>query len=336
MKAVRFHQTGKPDVLKLETLPDPVPEHGELVIRVRAAAMNRMDVFLRSGSSSMPGFSMPHTGGFDVAGDVAAVGPDGDKSLVGRAVMVKARVTGPAATGKLDIIGITRPGGFAEFVRVPANAILPKPAHYSYDEAAAYPCVYITAVYGLVYAARLKPGETVLVHGGSSGAGMAAAQVAKVAGARVITTVGSPEKVEMAKSLLGADLVLNHRTDDPVAKIRDFTSGRGVDVVFDPVWGSSVARTIECLNWRARWIVLGMVGGLTAEVNVLKIMFREVTVRGIVEFLASEDQINATLALAHQNRVRPIIDRVWPLEQLADAHRQMEAGQFFGKIVVRP
>lgn len=336
MKAVRYHQTGAPDVLRVETIPDLVPGPGEAVVRVRAAALNRLDSFLRSGTSTMPGFSMPHTGGFDITGDVLAVGPGGDAKQVGRPVVIKARVTGPQARGRLDIIGIARPGGFAEQVLVPESALVPKPAALSYEEAAAYPCVYLTAYYGLALVAAVKPGETVLVHAGGSGAGVAAIQLAKLMGARVATTVGSAEKAEKARTLLGADLTLNYRTDDLAGKLREFTDGRGVDVVFDPIWGGSAAKTVECLAYHARWILLGMVGGLTTEVNAAKIMFREVTLRGIVEFYCGDDEFHAAMRLAHQGKLRPIVDRVWPLDQLADAFRQMESGAFFGKIVVRP
>jgi NADPH:quinone reductase-like Zn-dependent oxidoreductase len=335
MKAVRYHQTGSPDVLKLEEVSTPSPGPGEVLLKVRAAALNRMDIFLRSGSTTMPGFSLPHTGGFDIAGDVASVGPDVEKALVGKPVVVKARVTGPTARGRLDIIGISRPGGFAEYVLMPASAAVPKPAAYSYEEAAAYPCVYLTAYLGLVLRAAVKPGETVLVHAGGSGAGVAAIQIAKLAGATVITTISNETKAEKARQI-GADRVVNYHGEDLVAAVRDFTGGRGVDVVFDPVWGTSVSKTIECFNYGGRWIVLGMVGGLSAEVNVAKLMFKEVSVRGIVEFYASDDDFAAAMNLAHQGRLRPVIDRVWRLDRLADAHRQMESGEFFGKIVVKP
>ncbi len=336
MKAVRFHQTGPADVLKVEEVPDPVPGPGELLVTVRAAALNRMDIFLRSGASTMPGFTLPHTGGFDLAGDVAAVGPGGDPARVGKPVVIKAKVTGPASRGRLDIIGISRPGGFAEKVLVPESSAVPKPAALSYEEAAAYPCVYLTAYYGLVLTAGVRPGENVLVLGGSSGAGAAAIQVAKLAGASVIATVSSAEKADKCRRLAGADATVNYRTGDVPAAVRDFTGGRGADVVFDPVWGTTVAATLDCLNYGARWIVIGMVGGPTAEISAAKVLFREVTIRGVVEFFAADDQFHACLSLADAGRLRPIIDRVWPLAQLADAHRQMESGAFFGKIVVRP
>lgn len=336
MKAVRFHETGGVDVLKVEDVPDPRPGPGELLVRVRAAAINRLDIFLRSGAAGMPGFKMPHIGGFDIAGEIESVGEGVDAGQVGRAVVVKARVTGPQATGRLDIIGTARPGGFAEKVVVPAHCVAPKPTTYSFEEAAAFGCVYLTAFYGLIEQAHLRPGEVVLVHAAGSGAGTAAIQLAKAVGAVVITTAGSDEKCTTARERLGADHVVNYRKQDFRDVVKDVTGGRGADVVFDPVWGETAARTIDCLAFRGRWIVLGMVDGLNAKLDASKIMFKELTLRGIIEFFADDDQIDATLNLAERGLVRPIIDTVHPLAELAAAQRQMEEGNFFGKLVVTP
>jgi len=336
MKAVRFHQTGSVETLKYEDVSNPVPAEGEVLVRMKAAAINRMDIFLRSGEANMPGFKMPHTGGFDIAGEVAAVGPGVASDLIGKPVVVKARVTGPKARGSLDIIGIARPGGFAELVAVPAHCVAPKPAGYSFEEAAAFGCVYLTAFYGLCWIANVKPGETVLVHAAGSGAGSAAIQVAKSCGAVVITTAGSDEKCATAQSLLKADHAVNYRKHDFREVVRNVTGGRGVDVVFDPVWGDTAAKTSDAIARYGRWIVLGMVGGRSATLEAAKLMFNEVTLRGIVEFYSDDRIIDAAWAMAHQGLVRPIINRVWKLGELAAAQRQMEEGNFFGKIVVTP
>ncbi len=336
MKAVRFHQTGPVDVLRLEDVPDPVAGAGEAVVRVRAAAINRLDVFLRSGASGMPGFRMPHTGGFDIAGDVVEAGEGVASDWIGKPVVVDARVTGPKARGLLDIIGIARPGGFAEKVLVPAHCLRPKPENYSYEEAAAFGCVYLTAYVGLILRAQLKPGEVVLVHGAGSGAGTAAIQTAKAAGATVITTAGSDEKCEKARSVLRADHVVNYKSQDFRAVVRDVTGGRGVDVAFDPVWGQTAPATLESLARFGRWIVIGMVGGLDATLNVAKLLFQEVTLRGIVEFYADPPTIDGAWQMAQRGLVRPIVAKAWPLAELANAQRQMETGDFFGKIVVVP
>jgi len=336
MKAARYHQTGKPEVIRYEDVPDPVPQAGEVLLKVRAAALNRLDVFLRSGATSMPGFTLPHIGGFDFAGEVAAVGPGVDPKRVGEQCVVNARVTGPAARGRLDILGIARPGGFAECVCVPAHCLAPKPASYSWEESAAFGCVYLTAWYGIILQAALKPGETVLVHAGGSGAGTAAIQVAKAAGATVITTAGSDEKCAKARELLKADHTINYKSQNVAKTVRDLTGGRGVDVVFDPVWGETAESTMECMALRGRWIVLGMVGGQMGRIEAAKLLFREVTIRGIVEFYSDEAQIAGAWNLAHRHLVRPIISKVWPLAELAQAHAQMECGDVFGKIVVTP
>jgi NADPH:quinone reductase-like Zn-dependent oxidoreductase len=334
MKAAQFHKTGSPDVIKYEDLPDPKPEAGEVIVRVKAAAMNRLDVFLRSGASSMPGFKMPHIGGFDMAGVVESVGPGVDGNHVGREVVVNARVTGPQARGKLDVIGISRPGGFAERVAVPVQCLATKPKHYTWEEAAAFGCVYLTAYYGLILQARVKPGEIVLVHAGGGGAGTAAIQVAKAAGATVITTAGSDEKCAKAREVLKADHAINYKTADFVDAVKKLTEGRGVDVCFDPVWGPTATKTQDALGHRGRWIVLGMVGGLHASLDSSKLLFKEITLRGIVEFYSDESEIAGAWSLAHRGLVRPIISKTWPLAQLAEAHRQMESGEVFGKIVV--
>jgi NADPH:quinone reductase-like Zn-dependent oxidoreductase len=336
MKAARYHQTGPPDVVRLEDVPDPLPQAGEVLLRVKAAAVNRLDVFLRSGATTMPGWAMPHIGGFDMAGVVEAVGPGGDAKHVGRECVVNARVTGPAARGKLDIIGIARPGGFAEKVAVPVQCLAPKPRHYTWEEAGAFGCVYLTAYYGLILHARVKPGEVVLVHAAGSGAGTAAIQVAKAAGATVITTAGSDEKCAMARDLLKADHAVNYKTTDFAKAVQNITGGRGVDVCFDPVWGESAVKTQEALGFRSRWIVLGMVGGQHASLEAAKLLFKEITLRGIVEFYSDETEIAGAWSLAHKGLVKPIVAKAWPLAQTAEAHRLMESGDFFGKIVVVP
>ncbi len=334
MKAARYHQTGGPEVLRIEDVPDPKAGPGDVVVRVKAAALNRLDIFLRSGASAMPGFSMPHTGSFDMAGDIADVGDGVANWKPGQAVVVDARVTGPQARGKLDILGITRPGGFAEKVLVPAHCLRPKPENYSYEEAAAFGCVYLTAYRGLAEYAAVRPGEVVLVHAGGSGAGTAAIQTAKAMGATVIATMGSDEKCAGAREHLGCDFPVNYKKQDFAEVVKDVTCGRGVSVAFDPVWGETASRTLDALALGARWIVIGMVGGLDASLRVSNLLFREVRIQGVVEFYAEKDQIDKTWAMAHRGVVRPIIAKAWPLGEIVEAHRQMERGDFFGKIVV--
>ncbi len=336
MKAAQYHQTGPVEVIKYEDVPDPVPGEGDVVLKVKAAAINRLDIFLRSGASKMPGFRLPHTGGFDIAGEIAAVGPGVDPKRIGEAVVVNARVTGTKARGSLDIIGIARPGGFAEKVVVPAANLEPKPTTYTFEEAAAFGCVYITAYYGLVLHAAVKPGEFVLVHGASGGAGSAAVQVAKAAGATVIAVCGSREKCEKAKTLLGADHVVNHREADFVEVVKRVTNGRGADAVFDPIWGETAPKTMEAIADYGRWIVLGMISGWDAPINSAKLMFKEVTIRGIVEFHSDARQLAGAWSLAHRGLVRPVVAKAWPLKELGAAQKQMETGDFFGKIVVVP
>jgi len=336
MRAMQYAKTGGPEVVQLVEIAPPKPAAGEVLLQVRAAAMNRMDLFLRGGATSMPGWKLPHVGGFDIAGVVTEVGAGVPRERIGYEAMIKAKVTGPLSRGRLDIVGISRPGGFAESVALPVECLAPKPAALSWEQAAAYPCCHLTAYYGLIVHARLRPGETVLVHGAGSGAGAAACQMARAAGARVIATAGSAEKVAKARELLKVDLAVDYRAQDVVKAALEFTGGRGVDVVFDPIWGPTAAQTSELIGRGGRWVLLGMVGGATAELTAAKIMFKEATIHGIVEFFAADDVVEQAFAMAHQGRVQPIVDKVWPLEKLAEAHRQMESGAFFGKIVIKP
>jgi NADPH:quinone reductase-like Zn-dependent oxidoreductase len=336
MRAAQYHKTGPADVLAVEHVDTPEPGPGEVLLKVRACALNRLDVFLRSGATSMPGWTLPHIGGFDIAGEVVEVGPEVFDVEPGFEAMVKARVTGPTAMGRLDIVGIARPGGFAEFVVLPEECLAPKPEAYSWEQAAAFPCCHLTAYYGLILHAGLTVGETVLVHGAGGGAGTAACQVAKAAGARVIATVGSDDKADKARELLGVDLAINYTTDDFVKKTLEFTDGAGADLVFDPVWGKTADKTVGALGYNARWVLLGMVAGATAEITAAKIMFKEISIHGIVEFFADDSQVEQAFSLAYQDRMRPIVSKVWPLARIADAHRQMESSDVFGKIVVTP
>jgi NADPH:quinone reductase-like Zn-dependent oxidoreductase len=332
MKVVRFHQMGGPEVLQLEELPDPIPGSGEVLLKVRAAGLNRLDVFLRMGFQ-FPEFSLPHIGGFDFAGEVAALGPGCRSAKVGGAVMAKCRLYDATQPQRLVLLGINRPGAFAEYVVLPEANCYPKPSEYSFEEAAAFPCVYITASQGLLTKANMRAGEVVLVHGASGGAGMAAVQVAKLAGAMVIATAGSDAKLARVREL-GADAAVNYRTQDVAAEVHKLTDGRGADVIYDPIWAATYETNVRAAGFRARWIVLGMVGGVKATAHPWVLMEKEITLHGLVEFYATNEEVDRAYRLSRY--VRPVIDRVWPLEQLADAHRQMESGDFFGKIVVRP
>ncbi len=323
MSVVEITEGGGPEVLKTATRPVPAPGAGEVLIEVAAAGVNRPDVIQRRGLyPPPPGASdIP---GLEVAGAVVALGDGAQGWSLGDAAC--ALVTG---------------GGYAEYCAAPAAQCLPVPKGLSLTEAAALPETFFTVWSNVFDRAGLKPGESLLVHGGSSGIGTTAIQLAKAFGARVLTTAGNDEKCA-ACARLGADRTINYNAEDFVAAVKDETGGTGVDVILDMVGGDYVARNIASLAPDGRLVSIAFLAGSKVELNLMPMMLKRLTLTGstlrprdIAFKAAIAERLRAEVwPLIEAGRVKPIIHATFPLAQAADAHRLMESSVHIGKIML--
>lgn len=323
MRAIDPTEPGGPDVLVVVERPTPRPAPGEVLIRVAAAGVNRPDVLQRTGGYAPPP-GAPSIPGLEVAGHVVAVGDDADGHLIGQ-----------------PVCALLAGGGYAEYVAVSAGQCLPVPDGLSMAEAAALPETLFTVWTNLFERGYAAEGDSVLVHGGTSGIGTMAILLGKLFGIKVIVTVGSDAKAKAARDL-GAAHAINYRTEDFVERVTEITQGKGVSVVLDMVGGDYVPRNIKCLGEDGRHVSIAVQGGASATVPLWDIMRRRLTLTGSTlrprdvgfkEMVA--DELSRTVwPHVAAGRLRPVMDRSFPLEQAADAHRRMEAGDHVGKIVL--
>ncbi|SCE36094.1 NAD(P)H-quinone oxidoreductase [Streptomyces sp. DvalAA-19] len=316
MKAVSIKEPGGPEVLEWVDVEDPVPAAGEVVVDVAAGALNRADVMQRMGFYPLAPGTSPYPG-LEVSGTVSALGEGVTGWQVGDEVC--ALLTG---------------GGYAQKVAVPAGQLLPVPKGTGLIEAAGLPEVTATVWSNLVMTAGLKAGETLLVHGGLGGVGSLAIQIAKVLGARVVTTVGGPEKVERVREL-GADVAIDHRTED-------FTEHGPYDVILDVIGGDYLERNIRSLATDGRLVVIGLQNGLDGRLNLADLVFKRLSVHGTTLRTRSKEQKAAIVAqvreqvwpMIEDGSVRLLIEDRLPMEEASEAHRRMEAGGHTGKILL--
>jgi NADPH:quinone reductase-like Zn-dependent oxidoreductase len=341
MKAIVFEKHGGPEVLRYVEAPDPVIGHNDVLVKVRACALNHLDIWVRLG---LPGvvFPLPHIPGSDIAGEIAEIGPGVTSVRVGQKVVLAPGVSCgkcAACVAGLDNrcrqftnLGYMIDGGCAEFVRVPEVNCLPYPENLSFEEAASVPLVFQTAWHMLIGRAELQPGEDVLVLGAGSGVGTAAIQIAKFFGARVIATAGSDEKLAKAKAL-GADELINHKTQKIGAEVRRITAKRGVDVVFEHVgtatWDDSIASLAPC----GRLVTCGATTGYDAKIDLRFLFVRQLSLLG--SYMGTKSELYTVLKLVAAGRLKPIVDRVFPLAEAAAAHRYLESSEQFGKVVLK-
>ena len=322
MRAIEIASPGGPDVLRLAERPVPEPRAGETLVRVAAAGVNRPDVMQRMGKYPPP----PGTTdipGLEIAGEVVT-SPPGSRFTPGE-----------------QVCALVAGGGYAEYCSVPIEQCLPVPGGLTIVQAAAVPETFFTVWTNLFQRAALRRGETVLLHGGSSGIGTTAIQLARAFGATVIATAGSAERCEACRQL-GASRAIDYKSEDFVAVVRDVTSGRGADVVLDIIGGDYVARNIECLAPDGRLVQIGLMGGSRATLDLRPVLQKRLTLTGSTlraRTSAEKGAIAADLEanvwpLFARGDVRPIVDAEFPLERAADAHRALEAGEVFGKAVL--
>lgn len=323
MRAVVVSQPGGPEVLKLEEVPDPVLADGEVLVDVTAAGVNRADLMQRQGFYPPPPGAPPYPG-LECSGRITAVGPG---------------VTGLAPGD--TVCALLAGGGYAAQVAVPAVQVLPVPAGLTVTEAAALPEAACTVYANVFMAARLAPGETLLVHGGASGIGTMAIQLAHARGARVACTAGSLEKLRRCLEL-GADLAIDYTREDFGAAIAEFTAGRGADVILDIMGAAYLARNVAALATGGRLVVIGLQGGAVGELDLGTMLMRRLTVhaaslraRPVQEKAVVVAGVRAEVwPLVESGEIRPVIDTVLPLADAARAHQLMEAGGHVGKIIL--
>jgi NADPH:quinone reductase-like Zn-dependent oxidoreductase len=342
MKAVIFNQHGGPEVLQYADVPEPHPNADEVLVEVRACALNHLDVWVRGG---LPGIEIPvpHILGNDIAGVVREVGPLATWVRPGDEVMVQPGVScghcAACLSGRdnscrdYDIIGYRRDGGYAELVAVPAVNVIPKPKNLSWEEAAALPLVTVTAWHMLVTRANVQPGEDVLVHAAGSGVGSIGIQVAKLRGARVITTASSDEKLAKAKEL-GADEVINYTRDDWPKEVKRLTGRKGVDVVFEHTGAGTWAGSIASLKNNGRLVTCGATSGFDVQTDIRQIFYRHLTILG--SFMGSKAELLEAMKFVECGAIRAVVDQSLPLSEARRAHELMEDRAQFGKLVLTP
>jgi NADPH:quinone reductase-like Zn-dependent oxidoreductase len=349
MSAMVMRAHGGPEVLEPARLPIPEPGPGEVRVRVRAVALNHLDIWVRRGGPAFK-LEMPHKLGSDIAGEIDALGPGagvGGEIVPGARCVVQPGLScGRCAQclgghdnlcRRYRILGENTQGGYCEYIVVPAANIAPYPERTAerldFAHAAASILPWMTAWQMVVHKARVAPGDVVLVHGAGSGIGVAAIQIAKLHGARVITTASTAAKLERARAL-GADETIDYTREDFGARVKQLTDKRGVDAVIEHVGGEVFAQSVRAVRVGGRVVTCGATAGFTPAIDLRHIFFRQVEVLGST--MGSKADLLAVLAHIAAGKLQPVVDRVLPLARAADGHRALEAREAFGKIVLEP
>jgi len=316
MKAIRIHEDGGPEVLRYEDAPEPVPGDGEALVELRAASLNHLDVWIRKGLPSVP---KPRILGADGAGVIAGTG---ERVVINPGLM---------RDGTVHIVGETMDGTHAELIAIPRAYVHPIPDGLSFEEAAAFPLVFMTAYRMLVTRAHLQEGEWVLVWGIGGGVATAALSIAKALGARVVVTSSSDFKLERAREL-GADAGVNHATGDVVAAVKELTGG-GAHVVVDDVGEATWKRTLDAARPEARIVVCGATTGPNPPAALHRVWWKQLSILGST--MGTPEDFQGAYDLIAAGKARPVVDEVFPLAEARAAHERLEAGEQLGKIVLR-
>lgn len=339
MKAVRFHRHGGPDVLRYEEAPEPVLGAGEVLVRVRACALNHLDIWQRRGLERVT-IPMPHISGSDVAGEVVASAASDVNN--GRRVMLQPGISCGRCAACLsgrdnecpqyEVLGYRNyAGGYAELVKVPVQNLISIPDTIDFVQAAAFPLTFLTAWHMLMTRAGLKRGDDVLVIAAGSGVGQAAVQIAFLHGARVFATAGSDEKLERARAI-GAFDVIHHHKQDIAEEIKRLTNRRGVDIVIEHVGEATWPRSVRSLARNGRLVTCGATTGWNAAIDLRALFAKRLSILG--SYMGTKGDLLRAARFFFSGQLKPVIDRTYPLREAAEAQRRLEESRQFGKIVL--
>jgi NADPH:quinone reductase-like Zn-dependent oxidoreductase len=340
MKAIRIHQFGGPEVLTYEDILEPQLRKDQVLVRVRACALNHLDVWVRKG---LPGVKLPHILGSDVAGEVVETGEYVSGFKAGQRVLLSPmHYCGHCAKciagvqnqcREFTVLGNAVDGGNCELIAVPPANVIPIPDSLDFNQAASVPLVFVTAWHMLVGLAGVRPGQTVLVLGGSSGVGIAAIQIAKMFHCRVITTAGDETKLEKARAL-GADFGIDHYKQKISEEVRKITNKEGADIVVEHVGLATWDESMRSLKAGGTLVTCGATTGPNVGVDLRHLFARQLRLLG--SYMGTMGELHEVLGHVFTGRLKPVVDRVFPLKDLRAAHEYLEKSQMFGKLVVNP
>ena len=338
MKAVRIHQFGGPDVLQYEDIPGPQLRKDQVLVRVKACALNHLDLWVRKG---LPGVNLPHILGSDIAGEIAEVGEYVTGFSTGQRVIVAPMhycghctkcVAGlQNQCREFTVLGNGVDGGNCDLIAVPARNVIPIPESLDFVQAASVPLVFVTAWHMLVGLAGVRPGQTVLILGASSGVGIAAIQIAKMFHCRVITTAGNEEKLEKARAL-GADCGINHYKQKISEEVRKLTNKEGVDIVVEHVGAATWDESVRSLKTAGTLVTCGATTGPNVSIDVRHLFARQLRLLG--SYMGTMGELREVLGHVFAGRLKPVVDRTFPLSEVRAAHEYLEKSQMFGKVVL--
>ncbi|HTC47908.1 MAG TPA: zinc-binding dehydrogenase [Candidatus Aquilonibacter sp.] len=340
MKAVRIHQFGGPEVLTYEDVPDPQLRKDQVLVRVRACSLNHLDIFVRKG---LPGVKLPRIPGSDVAGEIAEIGEYVSGFKVGQRVLLAPMhycghcekcVAGlQNQCREFTVLGNGVDGGDCELIAAAAANVIPIPDVLDFNQAASGPLVFVTAWHMLVGRAGIRPGQTVLVLGASSGVGIAAIQIAKLFHCRVITTAGDESKLAKGAEL-GADYGINHYQQKISEEVRKITNKVGVDIVVEHVGAATWDESVKSLSSSGTLVTCGATTGPAVNIDLRHLFARQLTLLG--SYMGTMKELHEVLGHVFAGRLKPVVDRAFPLKNIRTAHEYLENSQMFGKIVVNP
>jgi NADPH:quinone reductase-like Zn-dependent oxidoreductase len=340
MKAIRFHEFGGPEVLRYEDLPEPKLRKDQVLVRVRACALNHLDLWVRRG---LPGVKLPHINGSDVAGEVAQAGEyvtdlkPGTRVLL--APMMFCNHCAECTNGRQNmcrqftVLGNLVDGGNAEYIAVPRVNVIPIPDSLGFDDAASVPLVFLTAWHMLVTRAQMRPGQTVLVLGAGSGVGSAAIQIAKLFNATVITTAGDEKKLAKAREL-GADFTIDHYKQKISDEVKRITGKAGVDIVFEHVGQATWMESMKSLRPAGTIVTCGATTGPDVAININVLFGKHLSLLG--SYMGTMGELHEVLKHVFSGKLRPVVDTTFPLKEAAAAHERLAKSEMFGKIVLKP